>query len=105
MMFYVYTELIPLVIAIILWFLIKPQAARTYVDYTLLLIAILFFYTLIPYVCDTNSYISEGWMTSPTIVCFLVPTLIIVLLIKTVMCSKKCEYYIRESNKHKKLGF
>lgn len=89
MMFYVYTELIPLVIAIILWFLIKPKGARKYVNYTLLLIAILFFYALILYVLETNSYISEGWMTSATLVFFLVPSLIIVLLIKTVMFFKK----------------
>jgi len=88
-MFYVYTELIPLVIAIILWFLIKPKGARKYVNYTLLLIAILFFYALILYVLETNSYISEGWMTSATLVFFLVPSLIIVLLIKTVMFFKK----------------
>src|SRR5690554_7370752 len=66
MMFYVYTILVPLIIAMMLWFLVKPKRARKYVNYILLLIVILFFYALILYVLETNSYISEGWMTSAT---------------------------------------
>ena len=89
MMFYVYTILVPLIIAMMLWFFVKPKRARKYVNYILLLIVILFFYALILYVLETNSYISEGWMTSATLVFFLIPSLIVILLIKAVMSFKK----------------
>jgi len=88
-MFYIYTELIPLIIAIIIWFLIRPKGFKKYVDFILLLIVVLFIYAFILYILEINSYISEGWMTSATLIFFLIPSLFLTLVIKIIIFFKR----------------
>lgn len=85
MMFYFYTILIPVIIIIILWLIVKP---KEYVNFLLLLVGILFIYSAILYVFEMNHTITAGWV-SYTLIFFLVSTLIILLIIKLIKFFKK----------------
>jgi len=83
-MFYLYTVIIPIIIAIVLFFVTKPNKNRKYLHYTLILLGILFIYAFIMYFLEMEKIVTSGWVFY-SLIFFLIPSLAIVLLLKLVM--------------------
>ena len=78
MMFYVYTLLIPFLIAALLWVVFKPKKV---IDFALLLLGILVVYAGLIYFLEMNHWITAGWV-SYSLLFFLIPLSVISLIIK-----------------------
>ena len=77
-MFYVYTLLIPFLIAALLWVVFKPKKI---IDFALLLLGILFVYAGIIYFLEMKRLITVGWV-SYSLLFFLIPFSVVSIIIK-----------------------
>jgi drug/metabolite transporter (DMT)-like permease len=84
-MFYFYTILVPVIIALILWFILKPKKI---INFSLLLIFVLFVYSGVMYFLEMENIVKEGWIFY-SLIFFLIPVLAITLIIKLILVLKK----------------
>lgn len=82
-MFYIYTILVPIIIGLIFYYIVKPNKTKKYLNFFITLIVILFVYALLMYFLEMEKIVTSGWVFY-SLIFFLIPSFIIVLILKLI---------------------
>lgn len=96
-MFYVYTIVVPIIIACCLYALQRPNTKESAVNGGLILSLILFAYSCLLLLLDIFDILSTGW-SSYTVVVFLVPIFAIFAVLKAIFYWKNRKKRHRRSD-------
>jgi hypothetical protein len=87
-MFYVHTIILPLLIAVCLYFILRPASKESTINYGLSLVILLFAYSFGLYVLEMTDILSSGWAFY-SLIFFLIPITVVLVITKVAMVWKK----------------